>query len=56
MTTNPIPQEWIKKYVDQLLLYADKAGPDSLMGKAALLRAGHVMDLVKAFRAQDGGR
>lgn len=45
----PIPQEWIKKYVDQMLDLAKKLGPGP-MQDACLLRADHAMDLVKAFR------
>lgn len=48
----PIPQEWIRKYVDQLLEYAEKFGPGS-MRDSCLLRAGHAMDLVKAFREEE---
>lgn len=45
----PIPQEWIKNYVDQLLAVGSKLAP-GLMRDAALLRAEHAMDLVKAWR------
>lgn len=44
----PIDQAWIKHYVDQMLDIATKlTGP---MRDAALLRADHAMDLVKAWR------
>lgn len=46
---NAIPEEWVKKYVDQLLEIAGKLGPGP-MRDAALLRADYVMDLVKAWR------
>ena len=46
----PIPQEWIKKYVDDLLGYASRLKENDPMRTACLLRADHVMDLVKAFR------
>jgi hypothetical protein len=45
-----IPEEWIKKYVDQLLLIAGKLSHDSAMQQIILLRAHHAMDLVKAWR------
>ena len=45
----PIPQEWIRDYVDQLIA-ASKLFGDSRMGNAALERADHVMDMVKSFR------
>lgn len=47
---NAIPEQWIKKYVDQLLQMADKLGPETTIGKAMMLRASHAMDLVKAYR------
>jgi hypothetical protein len=46
----PIPQEWIKEYVDSLLQAAAKFDEYSAMRAAALMRADHVMDLVKAWR------
>jgi hypothetical protein len=46
----PIPQEWIKEYVDSLLQAAAKFDEYSTMRAAALMRADHVMDLVKAWR------
>lgn len=45
----PIPQEWIRDYIDQLLKVAGMY-PDGLMKAAVALRAEHAMDLVKAFR------
>lgn len=45
----PIPQEWIKRYVGQWLEIAGKMEPGK-MQDAALLRADHAMELVKAFR------
>ena len=44
-----IPEKWMKKYVDQLLEIAAKF-PPGRMRDAALLRADHVMDMVKAYR------
>lgn len=44
----PIPQEWIKRYVDTLLQFAK--GFDGAMRDSSLLRAQHAMDLVAAFR------
>lgn len=52
----PIPQEWIKKYVDQMLEIAGKFPEGSAMRAAAMLRADHAMDLVKAFRESPDGR
>lgn len=52
MKEDAIPLEWIKNYVDALLDFAkkfDKSG-DSPMRAAALLRAEHAMDLVKAWK------
>ena len=49
-TRAPIPQEWIRDYVDTLLAAAKHIGPNTVMGKATLERAEHAMDLVKAFR------
>jgi len=45
----PIPQEWVKHYVDQLLKWAQLC-PEGKLRDATLLRADHAMDLVKAFR------
>jgi hypothetical protein len=50
----PIPQEWIKQYVDDLLLFAERLKESNLLRDACLLRAEHAMDLVKAFRAHTG--
>lgn len=50
-----IPQEWIKKYVDQLLEIAKQLPPGGLRD-ATLLRADYTMDLVKAFRESKEGR
>lgn len=49
---SPIPQEWIRNYVDTLLLVAGKFSPGA-MQNAAMLRADHVMDLVKAWQEYD---
>ena len=46
-----IPQEWIRDYVDKLLLFAEKL--DGKMREATLLRADHAMDLVRAFRERN---
>lgn len=45
----PIPQEWIKNYVDSLMNYAEKI-PEGPMRQGVLLRIEHVLDLVKGFR------
>lgn len=49
MSVEPIDPEWVKKYVDQLLECARKfnTGP---MRDAMLLRADHVLDMVKAWK------
>ncbi len=47
-----IPEKWIKNYVDQMLKIAAKF-PRGRMRDAALLRADHVMDMVKAYREKD---
>jgi len=44
-----IPEEWIKRYVDQLLKAAQGLEPGAFRD-AVVLRAEHVMDLVEAFR------
>ena len=48
-TMTPIPQEFIKEYVDELINAAKLFG-DSRMGNAAMIRADAIMDMVKAFR------
>lgn len=48
--SEPIPQEWIRSYVDELLKLAKAFDDHSAMHAHALLRAEHAMDLVKAFR------
>ena len=45
----PIPQEWIKDYVDTMLSLAQRFN-DNKMRDACALRAEHAMDLVRAFR------
>lgn len=45
----PVDQDWIKRYVDQLLELASKL-PTGPMRDACLLRADHVMDLVKSWQ------
>lgn len=45
----PIPQEWIRDYVDSLVKAAESFG-DTAMGRAAADRASHIMDMVEAFR------
>jgi hypothetical protein len=54
MASGSIPETWISAYVDQLLVIAGRL-PDGGMRDAALLRADHVMDLVKAWRAVERG-
>ena len=54
MVEKAIPEEWIKNYVDSLLKAAERFGSNSPMGTAALIRADHAMDLVKAFREVGG--
>lgn len=50
-----IPEEWIKKYVDDLLAFAAQLDERTSMRAACLLRADHVMDLVKAYRESRAG-
>jgi hypothetical protein len=45
----PIDQMWIKKYVDRLLALAAELPEESPMRQIILLRADHVMDLVKEW-------
>ena len=46
----PINQQWIKKYVEELIAFAKDVGPDSVIGASILLRADAILDLVKAWR------
>lgn len=46
----PIPQEWIKNYVDQLIDAAQLFEEGTAMRDGALVRADAVLDMVKAFR------
>jgi hypothetical protein len=46
----PIPQEWIRDYVDKMLSLAATLPENSLMREAAALRAEHIMDMVKAWQ------
>lgn len=46
---DPIDQDWCKTYVDTLLACAERM-PMGAMRDAALLRADHAMDLVRAWR------
>ncbi len=45
-----IPETWIKRYMAQLLWCAAKFKDGSAMQIAALQRADHAMDIVKAYR------
>lgn len=45
----PISQDWIKSYVDQLLVSAERLSPGAFKD-AILHRADSVLDLVKAWR------
>lgn len=53
MTMKPIPQEWVKRYVDSLLDAAKMFDSLSPMRASILFRADAVMDMVKAFRECD---
>jgi hypothetical protein len=46
----PIPQEWIRDYVDKMLLLAARLPEGSPMRAAAALRAEHIMDMVQAWQ------
>ncbi len=46
----PIPQEWIKNYVDQLIGVAKELPENGLMRSSLILRADAVMDMVEAFK------
>lgn len=52
---NNIPDEFIKNYIDQLLIAAAKIGPGK-MSDAILLRADCIMDLVKAYRERNNAQ
>jgi hypothetical protein len=45
----PIPQEWIRDYVDKLVHTARDLPEKGRMRNAVLLRADHIMDMVDAF-------
>ena len=47
----PIPQEWIRDYVDQLMEAAKLFDEGSAMREGALAKADAVMGMVEAFRA-----
>lgn len=49
-----IPQEWVKRYIDQLLTVAGELPVGSPMRDAMLERADHAMDMVEAFRKGEG--
>ena len=49
----PIPQEFIRDYVDSLIAAAKMFPEGSVMRTSALLRADYVMDMVKAFREKN---
>jgi hypothetical protein len=49
-----IDPEWIQKYVDTLLAFAVRFPEGSKMRDAALLRADHAMDLLKAWKERQG--
>ncbi len=51
----PIPQEWLKNYIDTLLKLAGELPPGGLRD-ATLLRVDHAMDLVKAFKESEYNR
>ena len=48
--THDIPQVWVKEYIDQMLVIAEKFLEGGVMQQAAMLRADHAMDLVKSWR------
>ena len=51
-TRQPIPQKWIRDYVDAFLRLAMELNPGS-MRDAVTLRADHAMDLVESWRESD---
>lgn len=52
--SKPIPQDWIKNYVDQLIAAAKLFDEGSVMREAVARRADAVMDMIKAFRDSCG--
>lgn len=46
----PIPQEWVKKYVDNLVRIAKALPENSDLRAVVAVRAENALDLVKAFR------
>lgn len=49
----PVPQEWIKEYIDKLLGVAKQLPHTDKMHHAILLRVDHIIDLVKAWREHE---
>lgn len=48
-----IPQNWVRNYVDQILVMAKQFEDASPMRAACVMRAEYAMDLVKAFRESE---
>jgi hypothetical protein len=46
----PIPQEWIKNYVDQLISVAKELPAYGAMQSSMMLRADAIMDMVIAYK------
>lgn len=46
----PIPQEWIKNYVDQLISVAKELPACGAMQSSMMLRADAIMDMVIAYK------
>lgn len=49
----PINPVWLKMYIDSLLKAAKDFGPDTLMGKATLMRAEAIIDMVEAWKGSN---
>jgi hypothetical protein len=49
----PIDPLWLKNYIDILLKAAKDLGTESAMGKAALLRAEAVIDMVASWKERE---
>lgn len=52
---NAIPEEWIKRYIDQLLAAA-KVLPEGGFKTSILLRAEHAMDMIGMWQESSQGQ
>jgi hypothetical protein len=53
---DPIPQEFIIRYVDQLIKLAESLPNGSPFRDAIILRADNVLDIIKAWQENQSGQ